>query len=1134
MKIKRYIYIVVLCLISIGIQAQVNSSPSTSKNYIHTIVPQSNQGVSGPIMESITYVDGLGRTDQVILVGASPNGKDLVQPVVYDAFGRESKKYLPYAGSGSTGAYYTNETQVSNWSQHYGIAEDDFAYSETVFENSPLNRVLVQGAPGADWQPTYSGGNPSFSGHTVKLEYATNTSTEVLNFDVDNISKTSNIYYGANQLYKTITKDENWTSGKAHTTEEFKDKQGQVVLKRSWLNESTAVNTYYVYDDFGLLRYVLPPKAFESGSTTITSTELAQLCYQYEYDHRKRMIKKILPGALPVYLVYDERDRLVATQDGNMRNRKDAQNNPDPCWMFTKYDVLNRPVMTGLYASSKDQSNLQSEVNNTTTYPVASMFEEKGVSLYSYTNRSFPKNITSTDVLTVTYYDDYSASSGWGYAYAEPLGFSANTQAVSVKGMVTASQSKNLETGTWMREVFYYDKYGRLLQSYKKNHLGGYDRITNLYDFAGTILLTEQYHKRLSSSSPITIRERFEYDHAKRLKKVYHKINSQSEVLMVENKYDELGQLIEKNLHNNIQSVDYRYNIRGWLTSINNANLSNDGSLNNDSNDLFGMELSYNEYVSGLSSTSDEQFNGNISAVKWKNTSQSNIQAYLFSYDVLNRLKKADYKYNSGSWVNSSAYDVSGSSVYGNQIAYDLNGNILSLYRNNGSGSAIDKLAYQYTGNQLKSVEDAAGNDGFKELVSNSIEYTFDDNGNLIDDDNRGHEIQYNLLNLPKSLNGGALQYQYSATGEKLRKIFGSTTTDYIGNFVYVNNALAYIITSEGRIVKPGTTYLYEYNLKDHLGNTRVSFQVDKVASVLQNQDYYPFGMAMNIIQNDNRYLYNGKELQDDVINGDNLDWYDYGARMYDAQIGRWHVVDPMAEKYESWSTYQYVRNNPILRIDPNGMDDYKINRETGAMELVKKTDDETDRIVKTYSRKSKRGEVKYKKNGEAKTAFGGIEKGILSDGINFQENDNIIEVGGEGQPSVGGVKSFTMKLSEHVGKEIKGFSYSANASGDVTDMLLGKYNGNTRTTSKSSPAELLRKYGIDNTLNNIVQQFHTHPDGKIGATQSAPGQSTDVTNLQKDKPRIPNASFIILYRVAGQVIPGEYDYTHEYRPQKK
>ncbi|NOU62317.1 DUF6443 domain-containing protein [Marinifilum caeruleilacunae] len=888
-------------------------TPSTDKNYVHTIVPQSNQGVSGPIMESITYLDGLGRNDQSIQVGASPNGKDLIQPVVYDAHGRESKAYLPFAGNSSNGAYYSNETQVSNWTQHFGSSQDDYAYSKTVFENSPLNRVLAQGAPGSDWQPTFNGSIPTFSGHTVKMEYDCNTNNEVLNFNVDNITATSNTYYGVNQLYKTVTKDENWTSGKSHTTEEFKDKQGQVVLKRSWLDESTAVNTYYVYDDFGLLRYVLPPKAFESGSTTVTSTELTQLCYQYEYDHRNRMIKKTLPGAEPVYMLYDSRDRLVMTRDGNLENNGQ--------WMYTLYDDLNRAKETGV-CSGGSFASLQSSVNASSNY--------------------IPSGRTAH---TYTYYDDYSVSSGWGYAYTEPSGFSANTQASDVTGMVTATQTKNLESGAWLREVMYYDKYGRVLQSYKKNHLGGYDRITNLYDFTGTVTKTEQYHKRLSSSSAITITQRFEYDHVKRLTKAYHKIGSQAEVLMVENQYDELGQLIEKDVHESIQSIDYRYNIRGWLTSINSSSLASSGSLNNEVGDLFGMELCYNEYVSGLSGTADEQFNGNISAVKWKNSSQSSIQGYLFNYDALNRLKKADYKYYSSNWVNSANYDV-----YGNvsgKIGYDLNGNISSLVRKNGSGTIIDNLTYTYTGNQLKKVEDAAGNDGFKELVSNSVEYQFDDNGNLIDDDNRGHVISYNLLNLPKSLNGGLLRYEYSAAGEKLRKVYGSTTTDYIGNFVYVNNALAYIITSEGRIVKPGATYLYEYNLKDHLGNTRVSFQVNQVASVLQNQDYYPFGMSMNLVQNDNRYLYNGKELQDDLINGDNLDWYDYGARMYDPSLGRWHVVDPLADEFSNvnQSPYQYCENEPINRVDPDGRDDWFVRGST--LVKLKETNDKFHRIYK-------------------------------------------------------------------------------------------------------------------------------------------------------------------------------------------
>jgi hypothetical protein len=226
------------------------------------------------------------------------------------------------------------------------------------------------------------------------------------------------------------------------------------------------------------------------------------------------------------------------------------------------------------------------------------------------------------------------------------------------------------------------------------------------------------------------------------------------------------------------------------------------------------------------------------------------------------------------------------------------------------------------------------------------------------------------------------------------------------------------------------------------------------------------------------------------------------------------------------------VRNNPILRIDPTGMDDYTINKKTGDVKLVKETDDKTDRVVKTYSRKSREGEVKTNRKGEARTAFGDVEKGILSDGINFSKNDNVIGVGGEGQPSFAGVKSFTLQLSEYVGKEIKGFSYSSNASGNVTDMLLGKYINNTLTESRGSVTGLMKIYGANFSFNNILQEFHTHPNGVIGATQSAPELSNDVITLQNDKPKIPNASFIILYRVIGQVKPGEYDYTHEYRPK--
>ena len=227
---------------------------------------------------------------------------------------------------------------------------------------------------------------------------------------------------------------------------------------------------------------------------------------------------------------------------------------------------------------------------------------------------------------------------------------------------------------------------------------------------------------------------------------------------------------------------------------------------------------------------------------------------------------------------------------------------------------------------------------------------------------------------------------------------------------------------------------------------------------------------------------------------------------------------------------YNFVQNNPINRFDPNGLTDFTLNKKTGAVAQVGEKNDDPDRILKT----NRHGEVKHKKNGEARVAVGGIEQGILKDGQNFKTQDQVVSVGGEGQASVDGVKSFTLKLSEYVGKEIKGFSYSADGSGKATDMVLGKYLNNTNTESRGSAIGLRNKYGDNFSGSNILQEFHTHPDGKLGATESSPGLSQDVKGLQGQKPLMPNASFIILYRILGQETPGEYDYTNQYTPKKK
>lgn len=298
--------------------------------------------------------------------------------------------------------------------------------------------------------------------------------------------------------------------------------------------------------------------------------------------------------------------------------------------------------------------------------------------------------------------------------------------------------------------------------------------------------------------------------------------------------------------------------------------------------------------------------------------------------------------------------------------------------------------------------------------------------------------------------------------------------------------------------------------------------------------NYYPFGAIASSYSREgsleNRRLFQGKELIKDL----DLEEYDFGPRHYDPYCACWHSPDPLADMNPDKTPYHFVSNNPVNRIDPTGLTDFTFNKKTGEVSQVGEANDEPDRILRTNNK----GEVKYKKNGEAKVAMDGIEQGILADGQNWKTDDQVIEVGGEGQASVDGVKSFTMGLSEYLGKEIKGFSYSSDASGNVTDMVLGKYLNNSNTESYGTPNALRTKYGADFSLNNITQEFHTHPDGKLGATQSTPNLSQDVTSLQNDRPFIPNASFIILYRIQGQRQPAEYDYTHEYRapraPRKK
>jgi len=316
------------------------------------------------------------------------------------------------------------------------------------------------------------------------------------------------------------------------------------------------------------------------------------------------------------------------------------------------------------------------------------------------------------------------------------------------------------------------------------------------------------------------------------------------------------------------------------------------------------------------------QFNGNIAGMTWQ-FGVATPREYSFQYDRMNRLNNSWYKEG----AVKGGFDE-------RSIDYDLNGNIRTLSRTE-AGFVVDSLTYSYTGNRLVKIVDgitaapaslSATFPGNRANPALPQHYFYDAQGNLIEDKTKALLTTYNNFNLPTKYDFGSgkkIEFIYNEAGHVLRRIVteGATinTTDYVSGFQYENATLDFFTQAEG-IVKanPDNSFSYQYTLKDHLGNTRVL--MDAAGNALQLNNYYAFGLSMGTIDYTGPgkpylYQYNGKEKQDFF----RLGYYNYGARSYDPQIGRFTTIDRYAEKYQSMSSYQYAANNPALFIDVNG-----------------------------------------------------------------------------------------------------------------------------------------------------------------------------------------------------------------------
>jgi RHS repeat-associated protein len=863
-----YYEVVVTC----GTQMQTSNvaaiavgSGSGDMNYVRTRTLaqpgitdlETSNGLTDPaaVKQLTQYLDGLGRSVQTVAKQASPQLHDMVSMQVYDPLGRETTKYLPYTSPSNDGNYkvYANSEQSTfNTTQ---FPADQFFYGQVNYEASLLDRPVLTFEAGSSWVG---------SGHGVSMDYLVNGLLDsvrlwTIGSAPGSLPVTTSVFSNAS-LYKNVVTDES-----GHQVVEYKDQQGKVLLKKVQLWDIPAtgpsgwLSTYYVYDDLDNLRFVMQPKAVEwlminswnfaaSGGSQVAF----ELCFRYEYDFRKRMTIKKLPGAGEFWMVYDSRDRLAMSQDSVQRGQHK--------WLFSRYDGMNRLDSTGIITDPSNYNNLvwhQSQAATSTSYPDLSAYSNELLTRNFYDNYtaiSTVSGLPASPAAGVTtngnyFITDYNSAP----VYALPI-----VAYLTAEGQLTGTMTKVIGTANqYLYTENFYDDHARSVQVRSVNFTGGIDTLTAQYDFSGKALRMLHGQAKLNNGAQYhQVLTKTNYDAGFRIKSIWKDIDGSAVDQVVDSmQYNERGQLRAKYLGNNLDSLVYEYNIRGWVTDIN-KNYIGGASTN-----YFGMELAYDNGASVAgTSYANAMYNGNIAGTVWKNAGDGVARKYDFSYDNVNRLTGASYldNHNGGSNWDKSAMDFSVS-----DLNYDANGNILRMiqhgFRIGQPTQPIDDLTYAYNpnSNRLLQVTDAVNDENsvlgdFYYKTKGTTDYSYDGNGNLILDNNRNIDgISYDYLNFPQQIhmNGkGNILYTYDAAGNKLQKqvldsISGLATSSlYLDGFQYQRRSalasigggmdtLQFVGHEEGRArwafhkyTSGDSAYGWEYDFaeKDNIGNTRV------------------------------------------------------------------------------------------------------------------------------------------------------------------------------------------------------------------------------------------------------------------------------------------------------------------------
>ncbi|WP_126243752.1 DUF6443 domain-containing protein [Chitinophaga rhizosphaerae] len=939
-----------------------------------------NATPGGKVSRSVHYADGMGRVIQSIAQQASVSGKDIVSVNVFDQFGRSEVDHLPYVAattSQTTGTFRTDaNTAQPNFLKTLMGADKNYFYSTRQSESGPQSRYSISKLPGN----AYVGSNVS-----GKEELRFNTPVDAVRIWTigDNAADYpvgAGVYSTGTLTVTTIVNPE------GNRKREYRLKNGLLICSREYpsaiTEEHQALTTYYVYNELNQIRCIIPPLAekysrqypdFNASAATIATAK--SLCYKFVYNERGDRISQQQPGAeFEDEFIFDARGRLVFSRNAQLRSRNLGE------WVLTLYDPLDRPVIIGLYKNASatytslqtlvNQSSGVTQVQLSTPAPIHLMVDSRDgqpskyeakesitftAGFESETNASFDAiinpsmssnaetftvsnpvpGVSGYEILTVLYFDNYNWPGVKGFNTSFQLDAGSNLHSLpatprsSAFEMLTGFKTKVIGQDKMLTSVIYYDDKGNPIQFHKENIAGGWDVITRQFDFSGKLLSGYVHHKNPESTSNPETKIGFSnaYTPSGRPIGSKHRIYQASGILakdLTSYTYDEVGRLIRKNL-GSIESLEYSYTPLGQLAGIN-AGYAQSGTGGH----YFGQILKYDE---GFQKSRRD---GMISGTQWRRFGNpEEYHAYGYDYDGGARLTKADYSRQAGAiWDNIVAdYDVKIPS-------YDENGNILKMKQNGmllgNVKTELDDLTYQYGNggfsNKLLKVTDVKGDQhqgDFKDVNDAQDDYSYDKDGNIIRDRNRGISITYDyLISKPIKITFDAdpaksIEYVYTINGEKLRQVIkdasGTTTYTYVNGFVYKNDVLQMFPHQQGRVRRNmNGTFVYDYFIHDNLGNIRTVLTEESniayykathednpqpAAPVVQERDAFHFPPNVDVIQAGHKFY---------DYNGINRKFVKLNSGMNGRKIGTSKVLRVMAgDKVETGVYYYYQQNSP-------------------------------------------------------------------------------------------------------------------------------------------------------------------------------------------------------------------------------